>query len=294
MCVAGMIQLMAEGFDEGLFLPVTEEDEYVFHYTSGPIALEEILTHKKLKLSPFCDTHDPREAKDWRFSFMSSEKRLRLTDTSSEGSWAKFEQANIRSTELTTKAKRESKLLCTTLDDRDAQSAESTLYARGFTRARMWAQYADRHKGVCLAFRRRLLDEQITKQVDSDHVYSSPVRYSDEETGEFVLNYDSIETKSLEDALTEHLAKYRNDLFFHKVKDWESENEYRWLVVTPGNAEPNYVDCSASLCGVILGVDFPEVYDVLVRKLCGEHVAIQRLGYHNGYPVLWGPKKQMP
>ncbi len=284
---------MAEA-DEGLFLPVTEEDEYVFHYTRRRTALEDILPDKKLRLSPFCDTNDPREAKDWSFSFTSSEQRL-FAATSSEKSWDEVEQAKIRSTALTTKAKRESKLLCTTLDDRDAQSAEFTLYARGYARERMWAQYADHHKGVCLAFRRRLLDKQIRKQFDSNIVYRERVKYSNDNVREaFFLSYDKIESSSLEDAVAEVLAEYWKDLFFHKVKDWELENEYRWLVVTPGNAEPNYVDCGASLCGVILGVDFPKVDDVLVRKLCGETVAIQRLGYRNGYPELWEPEDQMP
>ena len=280
---------MAEA-DEGQFLPVTEEDEYVFHYTRGRTALEDILPDKKLRLSPFCDTNDPREAKDWSFSFTSSEQRL-FAATSSERSWDEVEQAKIRSTDITTEAKRQSKLLCTTLDDRDAQSAESTLYARGFARARMWAQYADRHKGVCLAFRRRLLDEQIRKQFDSNIVYCARVKYSNDDVREaFFLSYDKIESSSLEDTVAEHLAEYGKDLFFHKVKDWESENEYRWLVVTPGNAEPNYVDCGASLCAVILGVDFPDAYDARVIQLCGKNVAIQRLGYRNyGYPELWGP-----
>ena len=274
------------------FLPVSEANEYVFHYTTGSIALEHILADKKLKLSPFCDTHDPREAKGWRFSFTSSGGRLGRAMDFKEGQ-EEWLRNWLGSTDITTKAKQESKLLCTTLDGRDAQSAQSTLYDRGFVRSRMWDQYADRHKGVCLAFRRQLLDEQIKLQFDSDDVYSGPVKYSDQETGEFVLSYDKIQEKSLEDAVAEHLVEYRNDLFFHKLRDWESENEYRWLAVTRGSAEPEYVDYGASLCGVILGVDFPQVYDVLARELCGEHVKIQRLGYHNGMPHIEFPDQQV-
>ena len=46
--------------------------KYVFHYTSRDAALCHILRTGRLRLGPYAKTNDPRESKDWEFTWITS------------------------------------------------------------------------------------------------------------------------------------------------------------------------------------------------------------------------------
>ena len=53
--------------------------ELLFHYTQHDIALKHILPEGTLRLGPFSQTNDPREAKTWQFSTLSNNHPIRHT-----------------------------------------------------------------------------------------------------------------------------------------------------------------------------------------------------------------------
>ncbi len=46
------------------------------------------------------------------------------------------------------------------------------------------------------------------------------------------------------------------ELFFEKLPEWESEREYRWIVISDRAAEL-MIDFQDSLVGILIGEDFP-------------------------------------
>jgi hypothetical protein len=64
-------------------------------------------------------------------------------------------------------AKNFAKVLCATLDDEAALDRENinNIWGRGFSRPRMWQQYAENYCGACMVFDRAALDAAIRSSV---------------------------------------------------------------------------------------------------------------------------------
>ena len=133
---------------------------------------------------------------------------------------------------------------------------------------RMWAQYGEKHKGVCLIFNKKILIKQIQEQVK--HLYNinhRKVKYKDFLKNEGLeLVYQSIKY-SYEDLITsdakiivnEELKSRSNYIYFTKDIDWKDEREYRFLLWNKpenDNFDNVYIKIdNESLIGVILGLD---------------------------------------
>jgi hypothetical protein len=244
--------------------------KWLFHYTKRETALEYILTTGRIKLSLFADTNDPVEVKTWGFPIRGVSENK--TDGIFDLSAIEDEANRIRTQEW--------KLLCLTMDGPGYKEPEPGMlftghFHRGFCRSRMWAHYADRHTGVCLVFDGNKLDQSIKEVLSATStIFSGPVRYQDHwdkeslaEIGAFFLSYREIESPNVLTGLRSHFLRNYEELFLRKSRDWETEFEYRWLVhnTAPG---PEYVPISASLRSVIVGVDFPKVYEPSLIELC--------------------------
>jgi hypothetical protein len=142
-------------------------------------------------------------------------------------------------------------------------------YGDGFARARMWAQYAGNHSGVCLAFDQARLRTaaRATAHHRSLRLYESPIGYRSE--GGLERPIQLPQTKAEAD-----LTGLRDDLFpvivphlyFSKAWDWSTETEYRFLL-HGGAAEFEYIDVRSALTGIFCGPRFPEARwkDVFTR-----------------------------
>lgn len=77
----------------------------------------------------------------------------------------------------------------------------------------MWAHYADYHRGICIKYHFNSKTTNMITSNDKVVSYFRDIKYSDEDMREY-SNKDSISTY---------------DAFFVKGKDWEYENELRYL-----------------------------------------------------------------
>ena len=137
----------------------------VCHYTKRDVALEKILYSKKLQLGQFGFTDDPRESKVPVFSILDD------IDNSIHTNKAVLEQRALDA--IGSILTEEWKVLCVTCAKTKSRSQnihKKTIddgLSPGYSRPRMWAQYAENHKGVCLIFDGTKLDANIHKELET-------------------------------------------------------------------------------------------------------------------------------
>jgi len=145
----------------------------------------------------------------------------------------------------------------------------------------MWAQYAERHKGVCLAFCRDKLSETIEEAVGDLLIRSGDVRYTDylNLSSATTIQYGNVERLGKEEAFRCHICA--SDLFFLKSRDWESEEEFRWVVLRQDD-NPLLVPFGDALAAVILGADVARSNARALKDLLDDPVF--RMSWTNGEP----------
>ena len=133
-------------------LPATAPlGELLYHYTKACRGLEYILKDGTVRVSPFGTMDDPREAKEWTVTVVTSDPTYGGIDL------------NEISREFNDHLKRKVKVACFTADA-ERKTEPATILARGWAHPRMWASYADDHAGLCFAFRRTPLVERFEAQ----------------------------------------------------------------------------------------------------------------------------------
>lgn len=261
---------------------VNADESYLYHYTSAD-TLAKILESQSLLLGPYSGTNDPRKTSHWS-------PTIEL-----DGDDAAASPEEIRQLWQLTRDVREGvKLACFTLDAEIDQPELRLPFHRGWARARMWHQYADRHSGACLIFDRGAWEQslQSVRGANSFVLYDGAVRYEDTRLGHFInrLEFSSAELRAgqVEKTVARIVQTHGQDLFFRKNRDWESEKEYRYLAVSGTPRE--FVPVSTSLVGIVLGQDFPEtelsVLGDRLRRNGLERVKCARLVWQDGAPSI--------
>lgn len=262
-------------------------NKYVYHYTTAQTAIEHILYKGTIRFSPFSRVNDPRENKSRGFTFSLSNKE-------EEEMYAK-EGRNIGG-QADNLFWHNNKVLCFSCDDKKINYVEDTNknFYRGCCRPRMWAQYADNHKGVCLKFDRVQLNRIIKEYANKEKlrfVFQGKVKYSNQSDylcrGSF-LNFSDIMQYGLESYLFKyHFRKYKNDLFFLKTLDWRDEIEYRW--VCPGKDDAYLeIPFGNALSEIFVGEYFHSSYLPSLKKLNETYdVCINRVNWGSGYPQVF-------
>lgn len=204
--------------------------EKVFHYTKFQTLIDYILPKGTILLNKFSKSYDPLE-KD----------RLCLK--------TKFTENGIDydiDSETENKISNDFRFLCFT-KDRD-QNPEAKHLMQGHLLPRMWAQYGDRNKGVCLVFDKNMILEKIKlkypKSFSGDIIYNLESKeYSDME---MINGY----TFKIEDIL--HRPELQELIFLSKFCNYRDEQE--WRVVTYSDEEiDTYIDFGDSLLAIIFG-----------------------------------------
>lgn len=268
---------MGEPYQRTVFDHHRELDKYVYHYTSADVARNFILTNTTLKLGSYLLTNDPREVSDWQvFGWEEDES------TSSLDRLAVRVRENV---------KRKAVVACF-CRDRNPTGDLMEEVDRGYARARMWAQYSDKHQGVCLAFDVSKLDRAIRQACqDAMFVTGGPVNYIDRFptnrlNGPFGFDLRGQSAGDAEHYFL-HCAKERHkELFFEKSTDWSGENEYRWLVLCQSKVDAKYIEYGDALAGIMVGTYCrPADTEQLVDMAHGLKVPIARLSWVNGAPL---------
>lgn len=129
---------------------------------------------------------------------------------------------------------------------------------KGFDLHQMWGNYADKGKGVCLVFDK----EELEKSSDINNISHGDVFY--DETQEL---YSFVVSKSQNpNDVTAEIAKQLPDLFFHKRREWEHEQEYRFLKRCPNCQKEEYFHLGHALKFVILSSCLREIDEVRYFK----------------------------
>lgn len=270
---------------------------YVAHYTRFETAVDLILRNKSLRLGPLSATNDPRETKTWHFAVGTSRSH------ENSPSSAELKELSKRNVDFDRILKHGCKVLCVS---QDAEKAfKQDIPDRAYGKPRMWAQYAGNHSGVCLILDKESLHETLeTTFASRQTLTSGPVEYGDfhdvrspgwmNHMDAFQLSADDIATHGLESVLHRHRDKHLKVFFFRKNKDWESESEYRWILLGETN-EPEFIPIDKALRAILLGVDFPLNRLAEIRDYCQKNdTCLSRIIWLNGMPgVHWFEPHQL-
>lgn len=256
--------------------------KYVFHYTTLDTALRHILSAGRLRLGPYAKTNDPRESKDWEFTWVTE-----IPSRVPELVWADL---SVRANAI---GKRVCRVLCTTQDAAEPHDA-GPHFGRGYCHPRMWAQYGGGHSGVCLVLDKSLLNATITDSLGHfGRLFTGEVFYADRTKDDLLayrLDHSDIQKYSLETVMQHRLEKFHRTYFFRKALDWQQEKEYRWVLLGDVNT-PEFceVDVFPTLRYIILGTDCAQVYWPSLVSICEERaIPIGRLSWRSGQPFFWG------
>lgn len=256
------------------------QDKFLYHYTSLNSAFEHILHEGALKLSPMHLTNDPRESKEWYFSVKKSPS---LEDD--QATWKDNDKINAY---LNMEIKKGCKLTCFSQDDEYTTSNSDC----GWAHPRMWAQYADNHRGICLAFDKTLLVSDAEKSLEGKgQLYYEKVTYLNYhdlmKQNVFLLDSQAINKKALTHTVKQLIKEQYRQLFFTKHSDWLQEREFR-ILLKDKEESPEFIPIHNSIFAVIVGVDFPfAAYLPLLRFYCHKYsIPVATTIWRNGMPTL--------
>lgn len=230
-----------------------ETSNCFFHYTTREAAFQHILPTGKLRFSTLERMRDPLENKEWRWT------GAWFPDFSAPDPHAP-EKAFMRFNELAGAIRQQAHLLALTIDA-TAHASGGAEFAKGWSRARMWEQYAEEHEGVCLIFDRDRLIASIGNDLYEQlgiRPYHGEVSYSETGSGEARnLNLNEVPLDVDSRFVASYIEDHHRDLFFQKALDWETEHEYRF-VTTASPGKPLYAGYGVALIGVVVGERFPD------------------------------------
>ncbi|WP_456825318.1 DUF2971 domain-containing protein [Cellulomonas sp. P5_E12] len=219
-------------------------EAYFYHYTRAE-RLRQILDGGRLRMGPYASTNDPRETKAWYPS---------LSVPDDEADLAQDEHMRLMA-DLDGRLRGRAKVLCLTRDAEPRDELDAIFqFRRGYARARMWDQYGDRHAGACLVFDRRRLHSTIVEVSAPAVPRFGNVRYENRPvgpTGRFNFDLAALRRNGVEAEADTFLREHTRELFFHKNTDWESEQEFRYVVVD--DRPELFVPIWSSLVAVVLG-----------------------------------------
>lgn len=261
-----------------------EPHTYFCHYTTRQAAFEHILPDRHLRMWPYDRVNDPLENQPWRFVGGSYRGESHPDDQQDF-------QAYLRFTAHAHEIWGSAKLLALTVDAPDGAGyrGRAGAFGRGWARARMWDQYAERHAGVCLLFDRSKLEAAITEGLSSQGLaspYHRAIEYSDESSVRPLVDLMASPAEVSAAGVREFVETHKDELFFLKRTDWQTEFEYRFVVTAPDCAFVS-IDYGDALRALIVGNAFPTWQRAGAIELCERRGAdARRINWSWSRPVL--------
>ena len=217
----------------------------VFHYCKTKTAIEHILFNREIRLSPRNNSNDPIE----NISFKISES-IAITDNNIE---ARTKKASIELNKNLSKKLGSIKQACFC---RNNNSKKGTNEQYGFLKPRMWDQYGDNYKGVCIAFdKKKLLKNQKIKLKGKIKYLT----YSDLDRDYLEIDRNALDKRGSQ--YSNELMNYANKLLLRKHIDYQDEREYRICVF--GKNKYEYINIENSINGLII---IPELINEYTHK----------------------------
>jgi hypothetical protein len=262
--------------------------ERLYHYTRLDTALQRIVPSQELKLGPFSSMRDPRESADWSIAVGGYAGDVDLRNDVRD-----FWAFNRRINEL----KSYVKVLSLTQDTTREGDRTAVAFGRGYAHPRLWEHYGDNHRGVCLCFDLKTLVQRLGQRLTSyGRLHHGPVLYENREIAPEALNalVDKLREDGPDEAASAHLRDNIGELLFTKLKDWETEAEYRFVIQTE-ERDGVYARVRPALRAVIFGADEgSRFYEPSFAKHCDPRgVEIFHMRWNHGFPHL-APRHDPP
>ena len=204
-------------------------DDIIYHYTKAATAIDFILFNNQLKFNGARKSYDPIESR-------KAERKTVYYD--SEVDKLRSKQHSQDANELhvfVDDMEKQFNQVCFCQNRMGSDFASEYYLSNfegheesfGFTKLRMWDQYADKFSGVCIAFSKEKILSLNSKQFE---LIEGDVKY---------LTFEELSTKKIGDIQGNHLVnvgkeKYKKQLkqlvkesFFYKHIDYSGETEYR-------------------------------------------------------------------
>ncbi|OGP51449.1 MAG: hypothetical protein A2Y79_08000 [Deltaproteobacteria bacterium RBG_13_43_22] len=237
------------------------------HYTNL-YGLEGVLQKRELRFGLFSRTNDPFENADPEFE-------IRISDDVTGDSSIFFDDGVLR---------KPFRLLCFSLSD---------TIDFFYKRPRMWAQYADDHRGCCLILNKVKFDLAF----DALPVYQSKkcrsiVHYDLQEKEDEVSSacrdltaLVKADEKVDPQKVTDLMYEKRKLFLYTKMRDWKEEKEYRYCIYTRAQ-DDIFIDISDSLHEIILGYKVSGLYQRMLFAWGKEKgIPVSFIYWENGFPV---------
>ena len=257
-------------------------DSLLYHYTTLDSACK-IINSNSLRLSSLSKTNDPLEFLNPKLFVFDSEidRRDKI-----------YKDLKLSLEER----KRFVRFFCFSIDsdfnkneDRHCQTFHNNYFLKGWARNRMWVQYAENHKGVCLVFDKENFIKQFNLQKTDGVEILKPQKIN------YTNNFEDLEN-DMTNITSEIIGKtnFRNffldndrkKYIFQKCEDYRDENEYRFALIDrniKNKDDEKYVDFGTSLKAVILGQNFSQK-----KKLeLPQNVSQFQINWECGYPIIW-------
>lgn len=222
---------------------------FLFHYTTYETGLTRIIQEKRLKFSTGKNSQDPMESDEFTHVGIFSNLKSNLDSNPEREELARVINGYNKLGDEINKLRGQVKFACFCID---RESPQSMPWDKAAFRSRMWSQYADKHKGLCLVFDKAELITTISAKKDAglpDMPICKNVIYKNETERMDLLLHEGDLLKSASTLLSESIDSY----IFTKLKDYENESEFRIAYHSGDNQEFELIDTGNSLCGVLLG-----------------------------------------
>jgi hypothetical protein len=217
---------------------IFRQDNIVYHYTKTQDVIKHILFQNQLRLSPRVNSIDP---------FENTQPIILECSVDYEENPILDKIFGEQAIEKVKRKLAKTKQLCFCMNDKKYNLENNTNFPSdyyGFMKPRMWDQYGDHYKGVCLAF-------DLEKLKVASNYKNNPIEYVNYRDLTWLDRYfDLNELHGLgDDYCTTFLSKM-DKILFCKHKDYSGENEYRFL--SQSDNEYDYINIEDSLVGIIV------------------------------------------
>lgn len=211
------------------FFKTIYDEDIIYHYTKASTAIDYILNNNELLFRQARKSNDPIESKkaDRRISYSGAEVDRVTTKQ-------QFQDENELNSFVENMEERFHQIcFCQNRMGEDFASENyiSTFAGNeelfGFTKLRMWDQYADNFSGVCIAFSKQKILSQNSEKfelIESDVTYLSFQDLLMKKPGDIQANHLA---KIGKEKYKEQLEKSVKESFFYKHVDYAGETEYR-------------------------------------------------------------------
>lgn len=223
------------------FLPGFESNDFLYHYCSLNTA-KKILYTGKIRLSPRTESTDPVEStKPFIHSggvFQPDNEEIDVKDL-------------IKTQNIIQRQVENTKQLCFCMNNKDLFKKDSNLQDEEFygcLKPRMWDQYSDKYKGVCLVFSLSALLEQVNDFLHGCVNYQS---YNELSQNIYQIDINKLRKIGPEKYAELYFEEKVKSVLFRKHKDYVGENEYRLISTSDNKYE--YLNIDGALKAIIYG-----------------------------------------